>query len=340
MVGCNLIIRESTFIKFTSASNESELRKIILKNFTDSNSGIRWCPTPNCNTCIQSTTGKNKEILCENCFETICFVCGKESHRPSPCEIIEFWEKRSGENIEHIRWLMENTKKCPNCKKHIEKNMGCNHMTCNKKVGGCGHEYCWICLGPWTKHNDFYNCNFIEKTRLEKLEKDKQDEIKVFKTRFEFYYKRVTNHKKSLTFILKLQKKMKDVVSQLTLIKKIPYDNCIFLNTSVECLISVKRVLRNAYIYAYVLNEKKDKVMTEHNLWMLEKECEKLLQLLEGKKIDKMLNIHDNDQFNKEFIAMKENIINLTNVTSKFYKNLITEIESNILNTKTINMDS
>ena len=34
------------------------------------------------------------------------------------------------------------------CHKPIEKNKGCNHMTCSQ----CRHEFCWICMGPWRQH--------------------------------------------------------------------------------------------------------------------------------------------------------------------------------------------
>ncbi|KAG9307464.1 hypothetical protein G9A89_017294 [Geosiphon pyriformis] len=40
--------------------------------------------------------------------------------------------------------IQSNTKACPRCKSKIEKNGGCNHMTC--KAPGCGYEFCWICL--------------------------------------------------------------------------------------------------------------------------------------------------------------------------------------------------
>ncbi len=40
-------------------------------------------------------------------------------------------------------WILANTRKCPNCNTRIEKNQGCNHMTCRL----CKHEFCWTCMG-------------------------------------------------------------------------------------------------------------------------------------------------------------------------------------------------
>ena len=37
--------------------------------------------------------------------------------------------------------------KCPSCQAPIEKNMGCNHMSCSR----CGYTWCWVC-GLSTKH--------------------------------------------------------------------------------------------------------------------------------------------------------------------------------------------
>ncbi|CAG8486023.1 10391_t:CDS:2 [Ambispora gerdemannii] len=36
------------------------------------------------------------------------------------------------------------TKKCPKCNANIEKNEGCDHMTCR-----CGYEFCWLCLADY-----------------------------------------------------------------------------------------------------------------------------------------------------------------------------------------------
>ncbi|CAE6460309.1 unnamed protein product [Rhizoctonia solani] len=44
-------------------------------------------------------------------------------------------------------YIVTHAKRCPNtrCRRPIEKINGCDHMTC-RRPGGCGHEFCWICL--------------------------------------------------------------------------------------------------------------------------------------------------------------------------------------------------
>ena len=66
--------------------------------------------------------------------------------------------------------MAQNVKKCPKrhggCNRSIAKNGGCMHMTCYKNKGGCGFEFCWLCLGPWSTHGSstggYYACNNYE----------------------------------------------------------------------------------------------------------------------------------------------------------------------------------
>ena len=51
------------------------------------------------------------------------------------------------------RWSAAvDTRRCPGCSALIEKNGGCNHMTCRS----CKHQFNWCCGQPWGRtHNDF-----------------------------------------------------------------------------------------------------------------------------------------------------------------------------------------
>ena len=53
--GCNLIIPETVFYKFLSnhPKLKSDYQRALLKNFTDNNSHIKWCPNPFCEICVR-----------------------------------------------------------------------------------------------------------------------------------------------------------------------------------------------------------------------------------------------------------------------------------------------
>ncbi|KAL4925104.1 E3 ubiquitin-protein ligase [Aspergillus undulatus] len=63
-------------------------------------------------------------------------------------EKIEMLKKRMREVELSMKMVEETTKKCPGCQWPIEKNEGCDHMTCIK----CRQEFCWICLKDWNSH--------------------------------------------------------------------------------------------------------------------------------------------------------------------------------------------
>ena len=67
--------------------------------------------------------------------------------------------KVDAETLADAMWISANTKRCPKCSTPIEKNEGCNHMTCRK----CRHEFCWICMQAWSLHDastgGFFQCN-------------------------------------------------------------------------------------------------------------------------------------------------------------------------------------
>ena len=75
------------------------------------------------------------------------------------CETIKKWLIKNSAESENLTWIIANTKPCPKCKRAIEKNQGCMHMTCSQ----CKHQFCWLCLADWKTHGEgtggFYSCN-------------------------------------------------------------------------------------------------------------------------------------------------------------------------------------
>ena len=66
----------------------------------------------------------------------------------------------------NAKWLNANSKKCPECKAPIQKNDGCNWMTCY----ACHKGFCWLCMGDDSNHEIWFGthrrpCNDAEEVR-------------------------------------------------------------------------------------------------------------------------------------------------------------------------------
>ena len=107
-------------------------------------------------------------MVCDGCEAEYCPKCLLALHS-GDCDQkeVEFFEQ----NLHYRR--------CKRCRFVIEKNQGCNHMTCRV----CNHEFCWMCLGDWKDHGHgtggFYKCNKYDQMMKEggdlKLEEEKRD---------------------------------------------------------------------------------------------------------------------------------------------------------------------
>lgn len=42
------------------------------------------------------------------------------------------WMVKNSAESENLNWILAHTKQCPKCKRPIEKNQGCMHMTCSQ----------------------------------------------------------------------------------------------------------------------------------------------------------------------------------------------------------------
>lgn len=164
-------------------------RRFYIKSFVDTSPDLNYCPSPECNIVHFYTTGIRKDITCE-CKYQFCWRCKHIGHNPCSCEDIERWEQKYNDEGDSVKWITVNTKKCPRCSTPIEKNQGCMHMTCRSALG-CGHEFCWLCLGDWSTHGQktggFYKCTIYEERKKTGKPNDDEKEREEMKNELERY---------------------------------------------------------------------------------------------------------------------------------------------------------
>ena len=106
------------------------------------NPDIQLCPFPDCESYAKK--GKNKYVACIHNNHKFCLKCLKEWHGNKSCKYSNVLDDK----FEH--WRNPNkVKKCPKCKYFIEKNDGCNHITCFN----CQYEFCWLCLDKYNENH-------------------------------------------------------------------------------------------------------------------------------------------------------------------------------------------
>ena len=164
--------------------------------------------------------------------------------------------------------MIANTKQCPKpaCGKPIEKNQGCNHMTCSQ----CRYEFCWMCMGPWSEHSNttggYYKCNKFEADKAAgKLDKEmtKLNKVKDELNRYMFFYDRFQNHQIANKHAEKLRPKFHKIVDRLNTEKLYPIAELEFIEEGLNEVIHARKVLSWTYAYGYYLEDKSKKELFE-----------------------------------------------------------------------------
>lgn len=324
---CSSVVHEDAFKRMLSAERFAKFSKYVLRSFVDDNKTVKWCPSPDCTHCIRcERIGRSEAVVCA-CGFRFCFSCADYDvgdHMPASCDQVEEWRQKASDESENVNWMIANTKKCPKCRSPIEKNGGCMHMTCRKNAGGCGHDFCWLCRGPWSEHGShtggYYNCNKYDASTA------KEDDMKAAdaKTELEhymFYYHRYESHREALKIADEQRRKAHQ--RRHGLMEKFDVRNADtkFLAEATEQLMVNRRVLQWSYVYGYYISlESKSKraakeVEAEKNLYeYLQEDVEKhtnYLSELYERPIARVDTYH-------AFIAWKEEVANYTRVCNKF----------------------
>eukprot|EP01059_Diplonema_ambulator_P019568 TRINITY_DN3302_c0_g1_i1.p1 TRINITY_DN3302_c0_g1~~TRINITY_DN3302_c0_g1_i1.p1 ORF type:complete len:494 (+),score=128.39 TRINITY_DN3302_c0_g1_i1:1210-2691(+) len=261
--------------------NEALLKRYEMfheRSFVEDNPYVQWCPSPRCENCIRVSTVASDESLVVhcNCGMTFCFRCCEEDHMPATCEMLRVWLRKEQDESETANWIVANTKPCPGCGVNIEKNDGCNHITCQS----CSYDFCWVCEQEWSKHgSNWYQCNFYEPTK--DGEKGKRDTAKDELDRYIFYYTRYNNHDHSKHLEKKVIEQTKKRMALLQQDANADLHQVEYLQEAAEQLIRSREALKYTYVYAFNLKSGAEKSLFEFNQAQLEHSTETLSKMLE-----------------------------------------------------------
>ena len=129
------------------------------------------CPQTECAMGGLHDSTQGQIVYCSGCDHAACYDCKVPWHPGIPCaerqQELKSIDDRKAEKAKEeeaaAQVLERTTKICPEpkCGVRIEKNAGCQHMTC--KYSGqcvpqvltstgrqCRHGFCWDCLARWS----------------------------------------------------------------------------------------------------------------------------------------------------------------------------------------------
>jgi len=255
-------------------SIQSRYLRYITDCFVQCNRNLTWCPEPDCNHVIQTTSPGEKLVICQ-CGREFCFKCSESWHAPLTCLYLKKWLKKCADDSETSHWINAHTKECPRCKIVIEKNGGCNHMVCRSST--CKYEFCWTCLGAWEPHGpQWYTCNRYDKNEKAK---EAQETSRSRLQRYLFYFDRYANHMQSLKFEHKLHSKINVKMEELK--NNLNWTEARFIQQALDVLCECRQTLMYTYVFAFYLKPNNQSVIFEQNQADLENSIEQLSEFLE-----------------------------------------------------------
>jgi hypothetical protein len=145
---CSIPLPHSTIKLILLNSGDTALydryTKFDLDRSLEQNPEFVWCAHGCGSGQLNEGATMNNTVQCINCQKLTCFTHKCPWHDGMTCEEYEM-PRTNGQLYASQRWIKVHTKECSKCHSHIEKNEGCDHMTCFK----CKYEFCWECLAGY-----------------------------------------------------------------------------------------------------------------------------------------------------------------------------------------------
>jgi ariadne-1 len=308
---CSERLRRSDVTNFCRKPDKERYARFLLDAVVEEGKSFKWCPGAGCGRACVKPDNMADPVVC-SCGNEWCFDCSNDVHQPVSCDIVKKWNLKAVNEGNDASWILANTKPCPKCQNPIEKNGGCMHMTC-RKPGGCGHEFCWICMKDWKGHT---NCNQYKPE--DAAVKAARSEV----LRYAHYYERFIAHENAqkATFS-RLADKINTVAACFAADRNFSTKDVEFLIQAVQQVGKCRRFLKWTYAFAYFkqMNPSKQQLFEFHQAQM-EGTLERLSDIVENTLWDQFL---DPDQLShRPFYDIRQQTISLTDVVRDFFESL------------------
>ncbi|GAB2265685.1 Probable E3 ubiquitin-protein ligase ari8 [Dionaea muscipula] len=332
---CNAAVVEDMVNQLVSGEDRKKYSRYFVRSYIEDKKKTKWCPAPGCDHAVECDLDISVYDVTCLCSYGFCWNCTEEAHRPVDCSTVAKWILKNSAESENMNWILANSKPCPKCKRPIEKNHGCMHMTCTPP---CKFEFCWLCLGAWSDHGErtggFYSCNRYEAGKQEGLydEAEKRREMaKNSLERYTHYYERWASNQSSRQKAQgDLQQMQTVTLGKLSDIHMEPETQLQFIVEAWQQVIECRRVLKWTYAYGYYLpeHEHAKRQFFEYLQGEAEINLERLHQCAE-----KELQLYLNDkQPYTDFNSFRTKLVGLTSITRSYFEKLVRALENGLSN--------
>ncbi|XP_061358083.1 probable E3 ubiquitin-protein ligase ARI1 isoform X3 [Gastrolobium bilobum] len=311
--------------------------RFLLESYIEDNKRVKWCPsTPHCGNAIRIEDDELCEVEC-SCGLQFCFSCLLEAHSPCSCLMWELWAKKCRDESETVNWITVHTKPCPKCHKPVEKNGGCNLVSCI-----CGQAFCWLCGGATGRDHTWSSIAGHSCGRYKDHEKT-SERAKRDLYRYMHYHNRYKAHTDSF----KLESKLKETIQGKIAIseeKDSTLRDYSWVNNGLSRLFRSRRVLSYSYAFAFYMfgDELFKDEMSEAQREIKQNLFEDQQQQLEAnvEKLSKILEEPFETFSDDKVMEIRMQIINLSTIIDKLCQKMYECIENDLLGSLHIGMHS
>eukprot|EP00064_Thunnus_orientalis_P003796 superscaffoldBa00000323_g3807 len=150
---CSGSLEEGVVVSHLASEDVAKYRYFLELSQLDSSTK----PCPQCSefTSLKKHNPNRSEqkykIQCSNCQFVWCFKCHAPWHNGLKCRDYRKGDKLLRNWASVIEHGQRNAQKCPQCRIHIQRTEGCDHMTCTQ----CNTNFCYRC-GERYRHLRFF----------------------------------------------------------------------------------------------------------------------------------------------------------------------------------------